>query len=100
MAWADASQRAQAMPVVRTGRNFVVSNRLAVSTPATAACRCRHQSLTEGGMIYDHVSVRSDMQYWLAFSWPYNLLSDKVIRITVYSCANAPAGPERGSRAG
>src|SRR5262245_6893004 len=33
------------------------------------------------------------MHYWLAFSWPYNLLSDKVLRITVYSCANAPAGP-------
>jgi hypothetical protein len=28
------------------------------------------------------------MQYWLAFSWPYNLLSDKVLRITVYSCTN------------
>jgi hypothetical protein len=33
------------------------------------------------------------MQYRLAFSWPYNLLSDKGLRITVYSCANAPAGP-------
>src|SRR5215475_7883721 len=38
-------------------------------------------------------TVRSDMHYWLAFSWPYNLLSDKVLRITVYSCANASAGP-------
>src|SRR6266436_9781945 len=38
-------------------------------------------------------TVRSDMQYWLAFSWPYNLLSNKVLRITVYSCANAHAGP-------
>ena len=34
------------------------------------------------------------MQSWLAFSWPYNLLSDKVLRITVYSCTNAPAGPD------
>src|SRR5262244_3851139 len=33
------------------------------------------------------------MQSWLAFSWPYHLLSDKALRITVYSCANAPAGP-------
>ena len=33
------------------------------------------------------------MLYGLAFSWPYNLLSDKVLRITIYSCANAPAGP-------
>src|SRR5262245_6032470 len=38
-------------------------------------------------------TVRSDMQYWLASSWPYNLLSDKALRITVYSCVNAPAGP-------
>src|SRR5262249_39769940 len=37
------------------------------------------------------------MQYWLAFSWPYNLLSDKVLRITVYSCANEPAGPHLGT---
>src|SRR5215831_7193205 len=49
-------------------------------------------------------TVRSDMQYWLAFSWPYNLLSDKVLRITVYSCANTPAGswcePARGGAGG
>src|SRR5262249_25568707 len=40
-------------------------------------------------------TVRSDMRLRLAFSWPYNLLSIKVLRITVYSCANAPAGPIR-----
>ena len=38
-------------------------------------------------------TVRSDRHYRLAFLWPYNLLSDKVLRITVYSCANAHAGP-------
>src|SRR5262245_14780808 len=45
-------------------------------------------------------TVRSDMHYWLAFSWPYNLLSDKGLRITVYSCANAPAGPDGACRGG
>src|SRR5215510_8750593 len=57
MAWADAGQRSEAMPVVRTGRDFAVSNRPIVSTSATAACRCRYQSLTAGGMIYDRVSI-------------------------------------------
>jgi hypothetical protein len=40
------------------------------------------------------------MHYGLAFSWPYNLLSDKVLRITVYSCANAPAGPHSATPTG
>src|SRR5262249_23765819 len=56
MAWADAGQRLEAMPTARTGRDFAVSNRPAVSTPATAACWCRYQGLTASGMIYDHVS--------------------------------------------
>ena len=56
MAWADAGQRLAAMPDAGTGRDFAVSNRPVVSTPATAACRCRYQSLTAGSMIYDHVS--------------------------------------------
>ena len=60
MAWADAGQRSEAMPVARTGCDFAVSNRPAVSTPATATCRCRYQSLTASGMIYDHVSIKSD----------------------------------------
>ena len=38
-------------------------------------------------------TFRSDRHYRLAFLWLYNLLSDKVLRITVYSCANAHAGP-------
>src|SRR5215470_5020898 len=56
MAWSDAGQRLAAMPDAGTGRDFAVSNRLVVSTPATAACRCRYQSLTAGSLIYDHVS--------------------------------------------
>ena len=43
-------------------------------------------------------TVRSDRHSRLAFLWPYNLLSDKVLRITVYSCANAHAGPTVGPR--
>src|SRR5262249_5087139 len=58
MAWADAGQRLEAMPTAGTGRDFAVSNRSVVSTPATAACRCRYQSLTAGSMIYDHVSIK------------------------------------------
>src|SRR5215510_8669661 len=58
MAWSDAGQRSEAMPIVCTGCDFAVSNRPAVSTPATAACRCRYQSLTASGMIYDHVSIK------------------------------------------
>src|ERR1700757_1490287 len=58
MAWADAGQGAAAMPVVRIGCGFAVSNRSAVSTPATATCRCRYQSLTASGMIYDQVSTK------------------------------------------
>ena len=54
---------------------------------------CRSIRLIERVFWSFYSTVRSDMQYWLAFSWPYNLLSDKVLRITVYSCANAPAGP-------
>src|SRR5712691_791761 len=57
MAWADASQSPEAMPVARTGCDFAVSNRPAVSTPATATCRCRCQSLTASGMIYDQASL-------------------------------------------
>ena len=54
---------------------------------------CRSIRLIERVFGSFYSTVRSDMQSWLAFSWPYNLLSDKVLRITVYSCANAPAGP-------
>src|SRR5439155_20442312 len=57
MAWSDAGQRPEAMPVACTGCDFAVSNRPAVSTPATATYRCRSQSITASGMIYDHVSV-------------------------------------------
>src|SRR4029450_8268032 len=57
MAGADASQRLEAMPIARTGCDLIVPNRPAVSTSAAAACRCRYQSLTAGGMIYDHVSL-------------------------------------------
>src|SRR6516162_11142406 len=56
---------------------------------------CRSIRLIERVFWSFYSTVRSDMQSWLAFSWPYNLLSDKVLRITVYSCANAPAGPPR-----
>src|SRR5713101_5129682 len=58
---------------------------------------CRSIRLIERVFWSFYSTVRSDMQYWLAFSWPYNLLSDKVLRITVYSCANAPAGPTCGA---
>src|SRR5215510_10977090 len=54
---------------------------------------CRFIRLIERVFWPFYSTVRSDMHYWLAFSWPYNLLSDKVLRITVYSCANASAGP-------
>jgi hypothetical protein len=54
---------------------------------------CRFIRLIERVFWSFYSTVRSDMQYWLAFSWLYNLLSDKVLPITVYSCANAPAGP-------
>src|SRR5512145_1335892 len=56
MAWSDAGQRSEAMSIACTGCNFAVSNRPAVSTSATATCRCRYQSLTARGMIYGHVS--------------------------------------------
>src|SRR5213596_2068011 len=59
MAWSDAGQRPEAMPVACTGCDFAVSNRPAVSTPATATYRCRSQSITASGMIYDHVSINS-----------------------------------------
>src|SRR5437016_13611279 len=58
MAWSDAGQRPEAMPVACTGCDFAVSNRPAVSTPATATYRCRSQSITASGMIYDHVSFK------------------------------------------
>src|SRR5262250_568933 len=56
---------------------------------------CRSIRLIERVFWSFYSTVRSDRQYWLTFSWSYNLLSDKVLRITVYSCANAPAGPSR-----
>src|SRR5262245_59494626 len=56
---------------------------------------CRFIRLIERVFWSFYSTVRSDLQYWLAFSWPYNLLSDKVLCITIYSCANAPAGPGR-----
>src|SRR5919198_3632385 len=56
MAWSDAGQRSEAMPVARTGCDFAVSNRPVVATPAPATCRWWYQSLTASGMIYDHVS--------------------------------------------
>src|SRR5262245_25227918 len=59
---------------------------------------CRSIRLIERVFWSFYSTVRSDIQYWLDFSWPYNLLSDKVLRITVYSCANAPAGPDRAPR--
>jgi PHD/YefM family antitoxin component YafN of YafNO toxin-antitoxin module len=46
---------------------------------------CRSIRLIERVFWSFYSTVRSDMQYWLAFPWPYNLLSDKVLRITVYS---------------
>src|SRR6266850_2359070 len=58
---------------------------------------CRSIRLIERVFWSFYSTVRSDMQYWLAFPWPYNLLSDKVLCITVYSCANAPAGLTRTS---
>src|SRR5262252_3330017 len=63
MAWSDAGERLETLPTAGTGSNFVVSNRPAVSAPATAACRCRSQSLTASGMIYDHVSVNRLVDY-------------------------------------
>ena len=56
---------------------------------------CRSIRLIERVFWSFYSTVRSYRHYWLAFLWPYNLLSDKVLRITVYSCANAPAGPSR-----
>src|SRR4029453_578005 len=53
---------------------------------------CRFIRLIEQVFWSFYSTVRSDMQYWLAFSWPYNLLSDKVLRITVDSCTNASYG--------
>jgi hypothetical protein len=54
---------------------------------------CRSIRLLEWVFWSLYSTVRADMPYWLVFSWPYTLLSDKVLRITVYSCAYAPAGP-------
>jgi acetyl-CoA acetyltransferase len=48
------------MPVVCIGRDFAVSHRSTLSTSTTAACRCRYQSLTAGGLIYDHVSIKPE----------------------------------------
>src|SRR6266550_2646424 len=62
MAGSDAGQRLEAVPTAGTGCDFAVSNRPAVSTPATATRRCRSQSLTTSGMIYDHVSIKHFIQ--------------------------------------
>src|SRR5919109_5329747 len=59
MAWSDAGERLEALPTAGAGSDFAVSNRPAVSAPATAACRCRYQSLTAGSLIYDHVSINT-----------------------------------------
>src|SRR4029453_3522481 len=59
MAWSDAGQRAETLPVARLRCDFAVSNRPAVSTPETATCRGRGQSLTASGLSYDQVSSKS-----------------------------------------
>src|SRR5688572_24799569 len=74
MAWSDAGQRSEALPIVCTGCDFAVSNRPAVSTPATAARRCRYQSLTASGMIYDHVSLNCN-ENWFS-SLPFHTTSE------------------------
>src|SRR5215470_13206014 len=51
MAWADASQRLEEMPDARSGCDSSIPNGSSISTPTAAACRCRYQSLTAGGMI-------------------------------------------------
>ena len=61
---------------------------------------CRFIRLNERVFWSFSSTVRAAMHYWLAFSWSYNLLSDKGLRITVYSCANAPAGPLYAFRGG
>src|SRR6516164_6492792 len=74
MAGADAGQRLEAMPTVRTGCNFAVPNRPAVSTPAATTCWRWYQSLAAGGLIYDHVSTSSYTQctfrdQYMAVTW-------------------------------
>src|SRR5215831_3093527 len=51
MAWSDASQRLEEMPDARPGCDSSIPNSSSISTPTAAACRCRYQSLTAGGMI-------------------------------------------------
>src|SRR5215471_9719853 len=51
MAWSDASQRLEEMPDARSGCDSSIPNSSSISTPTAAACRCRYQSLTAGGMI-------------------------------------------------
>src|SRR5215831_1056219 len=58
MAWSDAGERLEAMPIACTRCYFTISNCPSISTPAATAYRCRYQSLTAGSLIYDHVSNR------------------------------------------
>src|SRR5215470_12376680 len=51
MAWADASQRLEEMPDARSRCDSSIPDSSSISTPTAAACRCRYQSLTAGGMI-------------------------------------------------
>src|SRR6516165_8894269 len=77
MAGADAGQRLEAMSTVRTGCNFAVPNRPAVSTPAATTCWRWYQSLAAGGLIYDHVSTKLrdlcavDVSRSHALEWPW-----------------------------
>src|SRR5213596_3340819 len=97
MAWSDAGQRPEAMPVACTGCDFAVSNRPAVSTPATATYRCRSQSITASGMIYDHVSINLGQEgilvlgamcgYGIAF-----LTGSPWLGVLVAGCAGAILG--------
>src|SRR5215831_1950734 len=58
MAWSDAGERLEAMPIACTRCYFTISNCPSISTPAATAYRCRYQSLTAGSLIYDHVSTK------------------------------------------
>src|SRR5215831_17294444 len=59
MAWSDAGERLETMPIACTRCYFTISNCPSISTPAATAYRCRYQSLTAGSLIYDHVSFNS-----------------------------------------
>src|SRR5215471_4943199 len=82
MAWSDAGQRLEEMPDARPGGDSSISNRLAVSTPTTAACRHRDQSFATGGMIYDPVSFNRVHQL------------NRVVGGAVHPCAS-PGASER-----